>query len=138
MCSVLLRSTLLHLCLGIVIRVFPVLLAAIVGAFISSSDPVGIFHSNHHVFGHAQILAGGGDGSRGGKGPSVQGGAGVGGEAGVLHLALGGSESHLSWESCRNAEMLLLCLSGAQGQWVGKVLLAHTTHCACNPKQKLT
>lgn len=88
--------------------------AVIVGDFISSSDPVGIFHSSHHVFGHTQILAGGGDGSRGGKGPSVQGGAGVGGEAGALHLALPGSGSHLSWESCRNAEMLLLCLSGAQ------------------------
>lgn len=93
---------------------FPVLLAAVVGVFISSCDPVGIFHSNHHVFGHTQILSRGGDGSKGGKGPSVQGGAQVGGEAGALHLALSGSGSHLSWESCRNAEMLLLRLSGAQ------------------------
>lgn len=112
MCSALSRFTALHLCLSIVIRVFPVLLAAVGGGFISSSDPVGIFHSNHHVFRHTEILAAGGDGSRGGKGPSVQGGAGVGGEAGALHLALRGS--HLSWESCRNAEMLLLCLSGVQ------------------------
>lgn len=113
-CFVLLRSTPFHLCHSIVIRVFPVLLAAVVGVFISSSDPVGIFHSNHHVFGHTQILAGGGDGSRGGKGPSVQGGARVGGEAGAFHLALSGSGSHLPWEGCRNAEMQLLCLAGAQ------------------------
>lgn len=76
--------------------------------------PVGIFHRNHHAFGHTQILAGGGDGSRGGKGPSVQSGE-QGGEAGAPHLALSGSGSHLSWESCRNAETPLLCLSGAPG-----------------------
>lgn len=113
-CFALLRSTPLHLCCSTAIRVFPVLLAAVVGVFISSSDPVGVFHSNYHIFDHTQILAGCGDGSTGGKGPSVQGGAGVGGQADAFHLALRGSGSRLSWESCRNAEMQLLSLSGAQ------------------------